>query len=290
MNEIRVKQEIKQEIEEETHEDIQDNDIYNDDEIYDDEMLLRPLKFEEDDQDYCEYNEDSQGSSSYFQNPCTVNSPTKQNYTESENVYIDGEPEVCVTNFNHINQKECSISDPLAIHNTITESEPQPPQPTKILKKVKLVRIQNKIPPIKNLVQRTYSKRITKTDSHHVCTTCKKQFNDVAQLLTHERDCFKCRQCNLIFRSSLDLILHMKKCRRKDNLEVEHSEPNRLSRKYKKFNRKSCNICHATFAADEEKKEHLKKNHPSYGAYACHLCDKKFDSVERAHIHLNVEH
>lgn len=280
MNGINVKQEIKEEIHDEIFNEIDYNEVYND------EMLLQSLKFENDEQEYYEYNNGHTNESDLT--PNNENTSPKPDNVESEDVYIDDELEVCVQNFDQ------NIKDPLEIHTTIAESKPETedqPIPKKSLKKVKLVRVSvKKFQPVKNLIQRTYSKQKTTSNISHTCATCKKQFDTNAELVEHKNLCFKCYKCNLIFAniSRAKFKRHLIICMKKT--ETNALIKGRISTKIENPLVKSCNVCHTTFALQTEMEEHLKQKHPSYAAYACHLCDKKFDSFVNAHYHLNNDH
>lgn len=155
-----------------------------------------------------------------------------------------------------------------------------------------------KAPPVKDLVNRTYSSKCRKlnTDTQLVCRTCKKSCLNANDLLEHRRICnstkHKCHSCNLIFGRMEYLTNHMKKCpklheRSKKLPKASQQTQIRISTK---FNKKSCTICCIELGSAEELAEHERKNHFVPNAYACHLCDSKFDSEQDALIHLRNTH
>lgn len=291
MNEFRIKQEIKEEV---------PDDIYDNSDVYTDDMLMHPWKYE-DEIDYYKTDEPNQRK---FKNDdnfhrTNVDSVSNSKSTETnihcENVYVDGEPSAVPTNQTQLNEQSGCTADPLAIpipipisiqkgidSEAFNASENKTAKP---LKKIKIVHV----PPVRDLVQKTYSKRSTndpKPAQKFNCSTCKRSFRSTFELLLHEAACFKCKQCNLIFKDSECFNKHMKTCkqtvvRKKLSWRNEQSTASK---------RKSCNVCMTTFMFDEDLEEHRKIKHFVSNAYACHLCDSKFDSEDEAHIHLKNAH
>lgn len=282
MNTYSIKKEIKEEIPDE---------IYDNSDVYNEEMLMQPWKFEND-IDYYETDEPNkqqfEDDDSFHRSNVYSVSDSKVSATENnihcENVYVDGEPTIVLTNQIQ-NNEGASTSDPLAI-----PVETQSYKATKQLKKIKLVHI----PPVSHLVQKTYSKRNIndpKTEQkpalkQFICSTCKNHFKSMSELQQHERICFKCKQCNLIFQDLKYLIKHMKKCQK----SVMQKRRNWRSEESNRSNKKSCDICMTTFLFNEDLEEHRRKKHFVSNAYACHLCDSKFDSEDETHIHLKNAH
>lgn len=301
MDEIEIKQEIKQEIKEEIFYDTLENEVDYDE-------VLDVMKFENDPIDSDEYEESSeyqpihQSSHSNRASQRALNARnaiTQPININCEKVYVQGEPEIYLPSPNQNNLRESS-SDPLALYNTAPEpttitttiSNPQPiavhntqlpfANSRRKFKKVRVVAARH-VPPVKDLVQKTYSKK--HKELPHVCTTCKKIYPSAPQLRDHERNCFKCKECNLIYGSIVHLANHMKRCRRRKGGEKNQLTKSQNRNPYVKS--KSCNICSSTFLTDEEFEEHRKRNHIIPNAYACHLCDSKFDSEHEAHLHVN---
>lgn len=277
MDELQIKKEIKEEIQ---------DDFYHTSEYEDNEsMLLNVVKDEEDSNDY----EDNQPNyQDHFKMYCSGN---------TEKVFVNGEPEMHIpTNMQPINNKEDN-SDPLDITpERPTSASIQPNLNNTQLttgkcdnfKKIRVVRALIP-PPVKDLVQKTYSKK--HKEAPHLCTICKKIFPSVYLLREHERSCFKCKQCNLIVANMTHLVNHMKKCRRKRQDEPTNSAPNKQMRHGGFMGRsKSCNICSFTFLSYKDLVEHQRQNHATPNAYACHICDKKFDSETEALSHISTCH
>lgn len=297
---------IKTEIKEETADELVESDV----------PLSDVMKLEENEPDYSEYNqpqdymlkseegeqdEEEEGGKeeeSAYSYDYNMKNESKKNPVECENIYIDGEPAVLLTNFNGSvqNHLKDDALDPLAI-NTPIERQIQRRIQTDITPSLhpakRICIVSNmKAPPVKDLVNRTYSSkcRKPKSDAGCVCKTCEKIFSDSTQLRNHERICnLKCMNCNLIFQRKEYLTKHMKRC-----IPGNHSEtsivPAQSRIRNSHRNSKSCNICLVELGSIEELAKHKKENHFVANAYACHVCDRKFDSNLEAVIHLQDTH
>lgn len=291
---------IKQEIKEELLDDI----YTNSEEIYDESMMLEMVKYEEDEDQPNDENLNTSEIYSKVIKPNQSNQVTcdDDNFVENDDLYVDGEREVFIANLNQNYSKE-STSDPLAFHaapeSIDTEVDPHknsqldPPSTDSNHKKVVRVRVLRtpKVPPLNKLVYKTYSQEHRTAPSKrqiHSCSTCKKIFGNLNQLREHERNCFKCEQCNLIVISMEYLVNHLTKCRRKKDEHKLLSK--RLQNTSGSIEKKSCNICYISFVSDDDMEEHQKQNHTIPNAYACHLCESKFDSEFEAHQHLGNAH
>ncbi|XP_055310374.1 zinc finger protein 60-like [Sitodiplosis mosellana] len=295
MDGIEIKQEIKEEIQDDYYHTRENEEDFNE------SMLLEVIKYEDDDEDFDKYEEQryQDERSSHFKVYCAEN---------PEKVFVNGEPEIYIPTVQPTNYKE-SNSDPLYItpEPTITTTSASiapvihntqlPTAKREEFKKFRVVRavkdmksdlnLKVKVPPVKDLVQKTYSKK--HKELQHPCTICRRIFSSVRLLREHERSCFKCKQCNLIVASMSHLVNHMKKCRRKRKDVLANASSKQHPRNSHVPDR-SCNICSSTFQSVFELEEHQRRNHLTPNAYACHICDKKFDSESQAHIHISSSH
>lgn len=300
---------IKTEIKEETPDEMFENGIYSDASV-----VSHAVKSEFNELDNYEYEQPEEYSMLHGEEDSSTSDDfnakhaPKRKHIECENVYIDGEPEVCITNFNGLmqNRSKEDASDPLALHITPVErpiqerarQEPSKPSNYEQPKRICIVSTK-RAPPVKDLVNRTYSSkyRKLKAGTRYSCETCKKLFSDVNQLRNHEHFCIskqnKCRNCNLIFQRTEYLMEHVKKCPKVAN-EPGKPTPNASvqSQLYKISHRssKSCNICLVELGSEDELAKHKKENHFVANAYACHMCDSKFDTEQDALLHLRNTH
>lgn len=280
MDEFQIKQEIKEEIQ---------DDFYQTTEYEDNESML--LNVVKDEDDFNEY-EDNQPNyqdeedSRHSKVHCSEN---------TEIVFVNGEPEIFVPM--NIQQIKEDNSDPLDITperstsaaiQPIILSTPLTTENRESFKKIRVVRTMKKTPSVKDLVQKTYSKK--HREAPHLCTVCKKIFSSANLLREHERSCFKCKQCNLIVANMSHLVNHMRKCRRKRRDEPTNLPSNKQTRHSRYMGNKSCNICSLTFFSYKELVEHQRQNHATPNAYACHICDQKFDSEIEALSHISTSH
>lgn len=240
----------------------------------------------------------------------------QQTTIEYENVYVDGEPEVSIDKFKTLmnNHSKAVESDPLALHTTTpfderenqldaSDSDSMPECKRKMIK-VHL----KKVVPIKNLVNRTYSKSADGTNNiqtkylQYECDVCFRSFSNTSTFQQHRDNCYvKCNDCNLIFKVREALAAHIDEfCSKRVKRTIPTSYPTRLQPfKRPKISKpaqpcssssKSCNICCIELESVEQLEEHRKQNHFMPNAYACHLCDKKFDSNPEARSHLKRDH
>lgn len=277
-------------------------DEFFDDEQFTDENLTHTVKIENDEAEYFDYDQPNEDAiHAQTSNPAVSTAKTKpiQNQIECENVFIDGEPEICITNLP--NRSKEDASDPLALSTPPRKPSPCT-QPKRFIIELKRAK---KAPPVKDLVNRTYSSRhrnATK-DRHHACKTCKRPFADIVSLQNHTRVCIlnknKCQHCNLIFQTFSYLVDHMKTCRVANGNSNEISttltptERVRLSSTLGSSSRnacKSCNICYIKLGSEEQLAAHRKQSHFIANAYACHLCENKFDNERDALLHLQNAH
>lgn len=276
MDEIKIKQEIKEEIQE---------DFYHTSNYEGNESML--LNVVKDEEDFDEYEDNQPNYQDEDASSCSEN---------TEKVFINGEPEIYIPiNVQQINFKE-ENSDPLDItpeQPTSTSMQPiirdiqMTSEKRDNFKRIRVIRLMKEPPPVKDLVQKTYSKK--HKEAPHSCTVCKKIFCSVHLLREHERSCFKCKQCNLIVSTMSHLVNHIKKCRRKEQNEPANS-PKQIRHAGYVGSKSSCNICSFTFLSNKELVEHQRQNHATPNAYACHICDRKFDSETEALCHISTCH
>lgn len=237
-------------------------------------------------------------------------STCQQNTSQYENIYIDGEPEVSIDKFKTLKNYHSKgvESDPLALHTTpFDEQENQSDSTPKA--EQKMVTRYKKVVPIKNLVNRTYSKSTDGTNNiqtkylQYECDVCCLSFSNPSTFQQHRDNCFvKCKDCNLIFKEKEELVAHVDTfcpLRVKRTL-LTSSYPSRYQQRWKRQKvvnpgyprpeTKSCNICCIELESVEQLEEHRKQNHFMPNAYACHLCDEKFDSNHEARSHLKKDH
>lgn len=320
MDVTRIKEEIKEEIPDE---------LFNDDEKqYDDLMLADRVKSDIDDDDDVDDDDEDELDNNYeYTNAATysnfdgsdaqsqpkvytrkriVDHATKS--VESENVLIDGEPEVSITKFSSLMRNRGCVSptDPLAIHAPLETPDSSlncppkviQPQTSSTAKRACAVRL-GEILPVKNLVSKTYSSKHrtmakAKFTPQHICNNCKHIFRTQIELRNHEQTCYyKCEHCNLIFVTMELMLKHRNKCKKSDEKmsATRSRQAQTQAKSYYSFKKKrSCNICYAEFGFEEELIDHRKQNHVMPNAYACHLCDKKFDLEHEAVTHLALYH
>lgn len=236
----------------------------------------------------------------------TIN-PTKN--VECENVYIDGEPEVSITNFSSLmRNRGCeSPIDPLAIHAPHQQQPERPlnnpssvliqqPQTSATAKRARTVPF-GSFAPVKNLVSKTYSsehRTMSKAKiTQHICNNCKHIFRTQIELQNHEQTCYyKCEHCNLIFATMELMLKHRNKCK-KSNEKMKSAKSRQMPVPHKSnhlLKRRACNICYAEFGFEGELIDHQNTHHVMPNAYACHLCDRKFDLEHEAVNHLTNDH
>lgn len=312
METTRVKQEIKEEIPDEMY----TNDEEHFANISTPQNVKFDYEFEEELSDY-EYSEpvgeynaiEDVGDSSLGHSsghPAERSATEQQHHVEYEDVYVDGEPEVCLENFPVLidNRPNESASDPLAFHAPVAEVPHNVDQPRKEPKLyvVRTVRAEQvrKVLPVKALVNRTYSSKhrtankVIERKQLFTCVGCNQSFHNPLEYQRHKNSCyFKCEKCNLIYRKEELFIMHQKKyCSKHANKTLKEDGQPLTFNTPDQFRRKkiSCNICYTELESTQQLEAHRKENHFTPNAYACHLCDRKFDSDMEAVIHLNRDH
>lgn len=235
-----------------------------------------------------------------------------------ENIYIDGEPEVCIENFNVLNNQTNSAIDPLA---SCDEPEGRRSDRTKNVNQLTSSSISmassssetisiyhfKKVPPVQKLVNKTYSikhrtahktKSMATPTTTYKCDRCNQTFYGASEYRDHyvKNQClYKCSDCNLIYRSAQLLKIHKTKfCStkplKKHKHPIKQTKPVTQMIEPSQFVQKSCNICLVKIDSSDEWTEHQRKYHFMPNAYACHLCDQKFDYDYQVMWHLNRDH
>lgn len=237
-------------------------------------------------------------------------------------VYVEDEPEVFYEDISDNFCKE-NASDPLAMNTTAAYANDtaratitHPPNapaaatlirlpvgqkrpPPKMPEQNQKLLVIRKVPPVNQLVNKTYSsahRLPPKPKTWHTCDVCARSFSNPNELRQHRSRCFfKCKKCNLICNTSAQLKTHIKQCttapsKTKKQIQKQRSAEALRARAKLDQSQTLPNIYCSEFDSDEELYTHRKQSNIVANAYACHLCERKFDTNLDARDHLERDH